>query len=229
MTDTTWRGVCVHWEGIKAGVTGWRWPWDHSTCDNKVRGTQNYHMDAQGWDDIAYNFVACPHDVVFEGRGWTAKNTANGSSTLNGEWLAVCYLAAVDTPLTDGGKRAMRWVIDEAARRGHPEVTTHRRIRPTPTTCPGDVIDSWVMAGCPATSAPPPPLPDPSWLDEENCVRDQLIFDPAVPGQVWLYSRGFLFPVNSLAAMEAFQAAGLPGPMSVSAEVFACYKKTTSF
>src|SRR6266496_2949555 len=64
ITPFTPRGVCVHWE-----CEGWAWSWDHSTCDDKVRNIQAYHMDVKGWSDIAYNFLACPHGYVFEGRG----------------------------------------------------------------------------------------------------------------------------------------------------------------
>src|SRR5688572_21786255 len=37
-----------------------------------VRGTQNYHMDSNGWCDIAYHFLVDKHGNIFEGRAHSA-------------------------------------------------------------------------------------------------------------------------------------------------------------
>ena len=42
---------------------------DGDMGDDYMRAMQNFHMDGRGWSDIAYNFIGCPHGVVYEGRG----------------------------------------------------------------------------------------------------------------------------------------------------------------
>ena len=36
-------------------------PMDHTRCTGVVRSIQSFHMDGNGWNDIAYNFLVCPH------------------------------------------------------------------------------------------------------------------------------------------------------------------------
>ncbi|XP_065277171.1 peptidoglycan-recognition protein SC2-like [Emys orbicularis] len=42
-----------------------------ASCSQVVRGIQNYHMDSNGWTDIAYNFLIGEDGNVYEGRGWS--------------------------------------------------------------------------------------------------------------------------------------------------------------
>ena len=37
-------------------------------CKSNMRGIQAFHMDVQGWIDIGYNYGACKHGHIFEGR-----------------------------------------------------------------------------------------------------------------------------------------------------------------
>src|SRR5947209_5070208 len=64
----------------------------HDGCPMFVRGIQDEHMDGNGWSDIAYSFLACPHGYVFEGRGLARRNSANGDTALNEAHYAVCAL-----------------------------------------------------------------------------------------------------------------------------------------
>ncbi|CAF1244425.1 unnamed protein product [Rotaria sordida] len=43
-------------------------------CINKIKEVQNYQIDEQKWDDIAYNFLLCDdssdQQQIYTGRGW---------------------------------------------------------------------------------------------------------------------------------------------------------------
>ena len=86
------EGVAIHWEGPPLGS------FPHSLCAGKVRAIQRFHMDARGWDDIAYSAVVCPHGHVFEGRWIGIRTAANGTSYGNNRYYAVCYWAVRATP-----------------------------------------------------------------------------------------------------------------------------------
>lgn len=148
-------GVTLHWEGPRMGS------FDHSQCDNYVRGIQDFHKNTRGWADIAYNAVVCPHGYVFEGRGPGVTSAANGNATTNGAWYAVCYLGGVGDPFTDEGKQGMveavRWLRREGA---GPKVNGHRDHKAT--ECPGDAIYAWLKSANfdePILPPMPPPTP----------------------------------------------------------------------
>lgn len=144
ITPSTTTG---HWEGpsLWGGVIG-----PHSSCAPKVRAIQAYHMDHQGWTDIAYNGLGCPHGYVFEGRGPGRRSAANGTNTANGASHALCYLGGEGDPFTDAGKAAM---LDGAAWLGTPLDKCHSDW--FQTACCGSVICGWIKAGHPA----PGPIP----------------------------------------------------------------------
>lgn len=64
----------------------------HADCAAQVRGIQNYHMDSNGWADIAYSHLVCVHGYVFAGRGEYRRTAANGTNPGNQNWYAVCGL-----------------------------------------------------------------------------------------------------------------------------------------
>jgi hypothetical protein len=138
-------GVCIHWEGA-----GWAWPWAHTTCDDKVRAIQNYHMDVRGWSDIAYNFLGCPHGYVFEGRGLNRRSAANGGTDQNTYWYAVQCLWGSRSGSPPGALLvAGRDAIDYCRNRGGAGIALrgHRDLKST--DCPGDQLYSWMKRGAP--------------------------------------------------------------------------------
>lgn len=153
-----------HWNGTRLTVNG-QLTWPHSFCAGLVRGMQNYHMDANGWSDIGYNFLICPHGTVFEGRGLDTVNAGNGTNEGNRTSHAIQFMAGEGNPFTDGEKRAFRDCIsliafllgdgtmDDAAM-GHRD---HKS-----TACPGDARYSWIHAGMPVDD------PNPIDHNEEN-------------------------------------------------------------
>ncbi|MDB1089995.1 peptidoglycan-binding domain-containing protein, partial [Streptomyces sp. ACA25] len=80
-------GVTVHHVGGSRVARG-----NHADCAGQVRGIQNYHMDTNGWDDVAYSHLACVHGYVFQGRGEGYRTAANGTTSGNQNWYAVCGL-----------------------------------------------------------------------------------------------------------------------------------------
>lgn len=147
------KGSTIHWEGPTMGTQ------DHSKCDDTMRGIQNYHMDTQGWSDIAYNLCVCQHGYVYEGRGKGKGSAANGTSQANHDWYAICALvgqgdpqsAALDDGLADATATARSWGAGSAVN-GHRDHIS--------TECPGDTLYSKVKAGRYSSggsaSTPPP-------------------------------------------------------------------------
>lgn len=142
------EGVVIHWEG-----GGWDWPWAHSTCDDKVRAMQADHMDRKGWSDIAYNYLACPHKYVFEGRGYDRRSSANGDADVNYKYFAVqCMWGVKSGNAPDALKEAARDAIEYLRAKGHAgnKILGHRDTNET--DCPGDELYAWVRLGAPRPS-----------------------------------------------------------------------------
>lgn len=118
----------------------------HSECDNLMRSIQNYHMDTQGWSDIAYNLACCPHGYIFEGRGRGKGSGANGTSDANHNYPSVCALvgendpqpAELDTAIADACTMLRSWGVG-AVVKGHRDFVS--------TACPGNSIYKKVQAG----------------------------------------------------------------------------------
>lgn len=145
--------ITIHYEG-----EGWVWPWAHSTCDDKVRAMQAYHMDKRGWSDIAYTELACPHNYVFEGRGYNHQSSANGYESANEQShaLQAMWGSKAGTTVPDDLKRALLWGIDYLVDHGAERVIKgHRDWKQT--DCPGDELYAWIQAGCPSPDQITPP------------------------------------------------------------------------
>jgi peptidoglycan hydrolase-like protein with peptidoglycan-binding domain len=147
---------------------------DHSQCAGRVRSIQSYHMDNNGWTDIAYNGVVCPHGYVFEGRGPGHRSAANGTNDSNGSSYAICYLGGEGDPFTNEGQQGFS---DAANWLGPPLNHGHRDWYNT--ACPGDVIYGWVKSGVApppsggggggsSASAPPFPYPPDNYLGQPS-------------------------------------------------------------
>ncbi len=205
--DTTFKGVAIHYEGVKLGV------FPHSKCAGKVKGIQAFHMDSRGYADIAYNYLVCPHGDVYEGRGKGVRSAANGNGQVNSDYLAVCYLSGPGDPVTDAGKVGLRAAI---ARCGFAPATTttHRIVRQGTTECPGKLLIEWVAKGCPvpkaasqpAPAAPPKPAAPPAPPQPPQPVREapRMIVKFSAP-DVYEVVGSRLEHVN----LAAFQARGL--------------------
>jgi hypothetical protein len=95
-------GVTVHWFGIPAAAPR------HELCDDLVRSVQRAHQGGE-FNDIAYNHLFCPHGFAYEGRGFDRQTGANGTTSANRHYAAVCYMGG-----RHGGKRTSdRELIEE--------------------------------------------------------------------------------------------------------------------
>lgn len=143
--------ITVHWEGA-----GWKWPWDHSTCDNKVRGIQDYHMDGRGWSDIAYNYVNCPHGYTYEGRGYDERSSANGTDAFNFASFATQAMwgSNADAKVPNALKDAILFSMAILRDKGNATAVVKGHRDWHSTDCPGDELYAWVKAGCPDPTPP---------------------------------------------------------------------------
>lgn len=145
--------ITIHYEG-----EGWLWPWDHATCDDKVRAMQAYHMDGRGWSDIAYNYLACPHGYLFEGRGWYHQSSANGYVSANEQSYALQAMwgSKANAKVPDNLKRALLYGIQVLRQHTTSKVIKGHRDWKS-TDCPGDELYAWIKAGCPSPDKTEPP------------------------------------------------------------------------
>jgi hypothetical protein len=121
----------------------------HANCSPRVRGMQRYHMEENGWLDVAYNHILCGHGHVFVGRGFGARSAANGTKDANDRYFAICFLgddSAGRADVTPEGRRTLTRLIAEYGRR-YPralEVRPHSDFYAT--ACPGDELRALIRA-----------------------------------------------------------------------------------
>ncbi|GII90032.1 peptidoglycan recognition protein family protein [Sinosporangium siamense] len=151
------KGVKVHYTGgrVEPAIVD-----DHDLCVAVVKSIQKHHMDGNGWMDIAYSMIACPHRKVFEGRGPKRLTAANGEGR-NRDHYAVLGLVG-SSGLVTPNDELLHGILDAIAylrREGSAgnEIKGHRN--GFSTECPGDALDAWIRRGAPRppTSTPTPP------------------------------------------------------------------------
>lgn len=202
----------------------------HSECDDVVRGIQNYHMDTQGWSDIAYNIAVCVHGYQYEGRGKGIGSAANGSTQANADWYAVCALVGEGDPqppdLIQGLKDAAATCRSWGAGNGS---CGHRDLYAT--ACPGDDLYALVRQGVftsggssggggggstppPTTAAPTFPLPAGHYFgpksgpDESHSGYFNNDDDRFRPWQQRMADRGWTITADGLYGPESAGVAG---------------------
>lgn len=148
-------GTGVHWYG---GAVGGRVR-VHADCAGVVRQTQAHHMQGNGWADIAYTDLVCPHGYIFEGRGRGAGSAAFGNSFHNARYYATCAIwgkgdGPAPEPLLNGIAEAVALHREWGARS---DVIGHRdAVR---TECPGEELYGYVQAGRFDAPSPSPSRP----------------------------------------------------------------------
>lgn len=175
---------------------------DHGLCVDLVQQVQGWHMDGNGWNDIGYSGLVCPHRKVFVARGPWALPAANGGGLNEAHYALACLLGdeGLTTPpegmllgLADG----IRWLRAEGDAGG--EVAGH--CDGYDTTCPGEalyaVVRRWKHEGLPpAPGGPARPTSPPPFARV-------LSYPPVMRGsdvrmwQVQMRRRGWTIDVDS--------------------------------
>lgn len=157
-TQSTTKGVKVHYEGSPVSRTLLT---DHAACIAEWKKIRASHLanPTEGYSDVAYNYAACPHGFLLEGRGIGKRTGANGNQALNQAHYAIVGLVGSSglTEPTDTMLGAIRDGIDLLRQNGAgTEIKGHRD--GYATACPGGPLYAWVQQGAPrpGTTTPPP-------------------------------------------------------------------------
>lgn len=103
----------------------------------RIRSIQDYHMDRQGWSDIAYSFLLDPDGNIFEGRGaGMAGGHTRGRNTIS---HGICVMGHYDRQTPESGlPLRLAELVRHGAEKGWwlPYFTGgHRDV--SATSCPG--------------------------------------------------------------------------------------------
>jgi hypothetical protein len=138
--------------GVKIHYTGGREDFllavDHGLCIKRVRSVQTGHMDGNGWTDIGYSFVVCPHGTIFEARGLGNVPAANGPGLNSGHYAILMLVGNAGlTKPTEEMVRGVRQCIAYIRRntRTGKEIAGHRD--GYATDCPGTYAYQLVKSG----------------------------------------------------------------------------------
>jgi hypothetical protein len=148
-TQTSTKGVKVHYEGTEVST---KLLTDHAECLAEWQAIRKSHLanTKEGYSDIAYNYGACPHGYLLEGRGIGHRTGANGNQPLNRAHYAIVGLVGSEglTKPTDAMLGAIRDGIELLRKHGAgTEIKGHRD--GYATECPGGPLYAWVQKGAP--------------------------------------------------------------------------------
>lgn len=139
------RGFVIHHNGPPANCVGK----PHSRCESFWAGVKRFHVEDQGWSNIAYSFGVCPHGERLVGLGWDRNQFAGGKDMVGNDdgpdsaWYSVLVFVGGDTstrdtePPTSAMVNATANLIAEgrAAQRCGQRVLPHSAFKQKP--CPG--------------------------------------------------------------------------------------------
>jgi hypothetical protein len=147
LLDAELLGSCIHWQGVP--VT--------DPTPEVLRADRRYHMEAKGWDDIAYNLAVDQAGDIWDARGIDRRSSANGTTPLNRQYVAVvALLGPGQTPsaaMLDGLRLALAIIQTRYPRAT--AVVDHGAIRPGGTQCPGPELTAAVRSGALTPAQPP--------------------------------------------------------------------------
>jgi hypothetical protein len=161
------RGFVLHHNGPEARCIGQ----PHTRCVAFWDAVRSFHVNNQGWSDIAYSFGVCPHGFQFTGRGWNRNQFAGGKDVVgaddgpDSEWYSVLvFLGGTEKP-TDLMVDEVIALIGEGRRSGRcgSRVLPHNAFKPK--ACPGPEFTAyaraWDKQALRNGQPPPPPAPEP--------------------------------------------------------------------
>lgn len=162
-TQTSTKGTKVHYEGTPVST---KLLTDHDACIAEWQAIRKSHLanKKENYSDIAYNYGACPHGYLLEGRGIGKRTGANGNQPLNQAHYAICGLVGSEglTQPTDAMLGAIRDGIELLRQHGAGnEIKGHRD--GYATECPGGPLYTWVQKGAPRPPGTVPAKPKPTY------------------------------------------------------------------
>lgn len=157
--QATTLGVKVHYEGTAVSNDLLN---NHDACLQEWQDIRRSHLanKVENYSDVAYNYAACPHGYLFEGRGIGKRTGANGNQPLNKAHYAIVGLVGSSglTQPTPEMLSAIRDGIDLLQANGAGgEIKGHRD--GYATSCPGEPLYNWVLQGAPRPNSAPTPQP----------------------------------------------------------------------
>ena len=182
-TQTSTLGVKVHYEGTEVST---KLLTDHTACIAEWKAIRASHLadKQENYSDIAYNYGACPHGYLLEGRGIGKRSGANGNQTLNQAHYAIVGLVGSEglTQPTDAMLGAIRDGIDLLRKNGAGnEIKGHRD--GYATACPGTALYAWVQKGAPRPTTVPEE--DDMALSDADIQKLVKALAPAAADAVW--------------------------------------------
>lgn len=186
-TQTSTKGVKVHYEGAPVST---KLLSDHNACITEWKNIRKSHLanTAEGYSDVAYNYAACPHGYLLEGRGLRKRTGANGNQALNQGHYAIVGLVGSEglTQPTDAMLSAIRDGIELLRKNGAGnEIKGHRD--GYATACPGGPLYAWVQKGAPRPNATTPPKEDDVSLTSAQAKQLTELHKTLVPYAGWAY------------------------------------------
>lgn len=150
LTVSRVQGAVLHWPGMGNSRVI-----DKDDVARRLRGWQDYHMDAKDWSDIAYQVAVDQAGRAWTLRGLRTQSGANGDNEVNEDYGAILLIVGTGEHPTPAMIETTREVIADF-RAIYPRGTAikpHSAVRPEPTDCPGDQVRALITAGAfnPAT------------------------------------------------------------------------------
>lgn len=138
------RGIAFHWPAMTKPIRG------VEAVKAALRGWQDYHMDNNGWSDIAYQEAFDQDGNVYRLRGVKTRSAANGSTDVNrayGAFLLILAPGEKPSPAMVASVRrrvARHRVLFPRSK----QLVGHGEIRPSgPTECPGPAVRTCLDTG----------------------------------------------------------------------------------
>lgn len=225
--QSTTKGVKVHYEGSPVSRTLLT---DHAACIAEWKKIRASHLanTAENYSDVAYNYAACPHGFLLEGRGLRRRTGANGNASLNQAHYAIVGLVGSSglTEPTDAMLTAIRDGIELLRKNGAgSEIKGHRD--GYPTACPGGPLYAWVQKGAPRPTETTP-APEEDMTPEESRMLKELWDQRRVAP--WTY-KGQAYPerdaFNFLVSTDANVSKTLAGVVTLKSQVDALAPELT--
>lgn len=178
-------GLCIHYDGSDQGLAGK----PHTACVTYWKNTRAFHMGPRrGWADVGYSWSACPHGVIFEGRGLGRVQAAQPGG--NATWYSVSLMSGPSedpTPAQIDAVRQLRaWLMAKGVKagvKGHrdffstsclpvdtTEVLTHRGWVGLADVTADDRVASWAIDSNTVTFDRPAAIVEP--YEAETMVID---------------------------------------------------------